>query len=123
MVSFSIVAFNSGISLVIALAPLAIYLGDVLSTIGQRTLKRKSLFEAHRDHAYQRLVRLGLSHQVVALLVSGFTIMAAGFALVGYRFQIHAGVVALLLAVLICAYLSLPSIVARLKRQRQSERS
>lgn len=123
MASFCITAINSGVKPLIALAPLAVYLVDVLKTIGERTLKRKSLLDAHRDHTYQRLIQLGLSHPAVALIVVSWSIFVVGVAWVEYRFQIHTGVVAILISVLLCAYLSLPSFVAWLRERPQCDQS
>jgi UDP-GlcNAc:undecaprenyl-phosphate/decaprenyl-phosphate GlcNAc-1-phosphate transferase len=40
---------------------------DVLFTLVRRSLRGKNLFEAHRDHLYQRLLRSGMTHtQVLA---------------------------------------------------------
>jgi UDP-GlcNAc:undecaprenyl-phosphate/decaprenyl-phosphate GlcNAc-1-phosphate transferase len=39
---------------------------DVFMTLGWRALKRRPLMQAHRDHAYQLMLRAGASHGVVA---------------------------------------------------------
>lgn len=53
------------------MAPLAIYLADTITVLVKRAFKGDSLFEAHREHVYQRLVnQLGLSHIIVALIVA-----------------------------------------------------
>ncbi|MGZ4519063.1 MAG: hypothetical protein ACXVXW_01415, partial [Mycobacteriaceae bacterium] len=55
-------------------APLCLYITDTFVTLGQRALRREPLLSAHRDHVYQRLVRVaGLSHTAVAVLVSGLS--------------------------------------------------
>ncbi|WP_330476573.1 UDP-phosphate glycosyltransferase [Terrabacter sp. C0L_2] len=58
-------------SVSVLLAPLALYIGDVTVTLLRRKQRGAALMEAHREHAYQRLVSVaGLSHVAVALLVA-----------------------------------------------------
>ena len=123
MASFSIIAIDSGIAPILALAPLVIYLGDVLATLGWRAMERKSLFAAHKDHVYQQLVQLGLSHPTVALTVAGFTSLAVCLAWIGNQFEVSVGVVAILLSVLVGVYLLLPLIVTRSKQHPPHARS
>jgi hypothetical protein len=40
---------------------------DASVTLIKRTLMRARVWEAHRDHYYQRLIRMGWSHRRVAL--------------------------------------------------------
>lgn len=54
---------------VTALAPLSIYLMDTAYTLWRRHRAGSSLFEAHREHIYQRLVAAGLSHIVATAFV------------------------------------------------------
>ncbi len=54
---------------------------DASVTLGRRLLSGARVWEAHRDHYYQRLVRLGLGHR--------------GTALAGYALMTGCGVVAL----------------------------
>jgi UDP-N-acetylmuramyl pentapeptide phosphotransferase/UDP-N-acetylglucosamine-1-phosphate transferase len=67
--------------LYLAVSPLVIYLADTLSTLLVRTGRREPLFEAHRDHVYQRLLRGGWSHPqsacYVALMSALVTVLAA----------------------------------------------
>ena len=55
-----------------------IYLFETAVTIVRRSLKKKTIFAAHRDHFYQLLVRSGWTHGAVAFLYFSF------FALQGY---------------------------------------
>jgi UDP-N-acetylmuramyl pentapeptide phosphotransferase/UDP-N-acetylglucosamine-1-phosphate transferase len=44
------------------------FLGDATLTLARRLGRRERVWQAHRDHYYQRLVRMGLGHQRTALL-------------------------------------------------------
>lgn len=63
---------NGGVSVVLLVAPMAIYLCDTGVVLVKRIVLRRPLFEAHRDHVYQRLVGRGLSHAAV----SGLTVIS-----------------------------------------------
>lgn len=43
------------------------FLLDASATLAKRVLRRERVWEAHRDHYYQRMVRLGESHAVVCM--------------------------------------------------------
>ena len=55
--------------LVIILILPGYYLADASITLGGRILKRKNIFEAHRDHFYQLAVQNGASHSAICLAV------------------------------------------------------
>jgi hypothetical protein len=40
---------------------------DATATLTRRILRREKFWQAHRDHYYQRLVRMGWSHRQLAL--------------------------------------------------------
>jgi UDP-N-acetylmuramyl pentapeptide phosphotransferase/UDP-N-acetylglucosamine-1-phosphate transferase len=44
------------------------FIADATLTLLQRVLKREKFWRAHREHYYQKLVRLGLGHRNTALL-------------------------------------------------------
>src|SRR5262245_42650227 len=56
---------------------------DATVTFLRRLMRREKVWEAHRDHYYQRIVRMGLGHRSAALI--GYAVMAAcaAFALLG----------------------------------------
>lgn len=56
-----------------ALAPLAMYLTDTAYTLWRRYRAGASLFEAHREHVYQRLASTGVSHTIATTVVAIFT--------------------------------------------------
>jgi UDP-GlcNAc:undecaprenyl-phosphate GlcNAc-1-phosphate transferase len=67
---------------------------DVFMTLGWRAMKGRPLMQAHRDHAYQLLLRGGWSHVRVARLWWGMTAVCAGAVLAGpvaSLFGLHGG--------------------------------
>ena len=56
---------------------------DATITFLRRLARREKVWEAHREHYYQRIVRMGLGHRSAALI--GYAVMCgcAAFALVG----------------------------------------
>src|SRR5688500_16922772 len=59
------------------------FIGDATITLLRRLARRERVWQAHRDHYYQRLVRMGFGHRGTALI--GYAAMAgcAGMALFG----------------------------------------
>ena len=56
---------------------------DVFFTLAWRARKGRPLMQAHRDHAYQLLLRAGWQHGQVARLWWGMTVMCGGAVLAG----------------------------------------
>jgi UDP-N-acetylmuramyl pentapeptide phosphotransferase/UDP-N-acetylglucosamine-1-phosphate transferase len=56
---------------------------DATVTFLRRLARREKVWEAHREHYYQRIVRMGLGHRSAALI--GYAVMCgcAAFALIG----------------------------------------
>ena len=67
--------------LVIILILPGYYLADASITLGVRILKRKNIFEAHRDHFYQKAVQNGASHSTVCIAVLVVNILLLSIAL------------------------------------------
>lgn len=57
--------------------------GDATITFLKRLVRRERVWEAHRDHYYQRIVRMGLGHRAAALIGYGVMAFCATAALVG----------------------------------------
>jgi UDP-N-acetylmuramyl pentapeptide phosphotransferase/UDP-N-acetylglucosamine-1-phosphate transferase len=59
------------------------FIGDATLTLVKRLLRQEKVWQAHRDHYYQRMVRMGLGHRTTALI--GYAVMGlcAAFALLG----------------------------------------
>lgn len=98
-----------------AAAPLLLYAADTAWTLLRRVLRGDSWREAHREHVYQRLCDVGLSH----LQVSAVVLVVTAGACAAYRWL--PGLVATVFtAVLLALYLALPHLPgARVLRGRQ----
>jgi UDP-GlcNAc:undecaprenyl-phosphate/decaprenyl-phosphate GlcNAc-1-phosphate transferase len=101
------------VSEILVLVALGGYLWvELASTIGRRLLTRRPLFGGDRDHVYDRLERAGIAKTgVTAMLVAGQAVVTAG-AVVGYRLDSRAlvlAVVLLLAGAAVAAVLSSPS--------------
>lgn len=59
------------------------FIGDATITLLKRILRRERVWEAHRDHYYQRMVRLGLGHRGTAWVAYGLMSVCAVAALWG----------------------------------------
>ena len=60
------------------------FIFDASITLAKRLLRREKVWEAHRDHYYQRLVRLGWGHRKTALAEYAL-MLACGAAALGAR--------------------------------------
>lgn len=60
-------------SVVVALAPMSIYMTDVAVTIIRRAIQKKPITESHRDHIYQRIQKAYESHGVSSGLSAAAT--------------------------------------------------
>jgi len=64
---------------------LGVFVVDATVTLGRRLLRGERVYQAHRKHAYQRLVRSGLSHRAVCLVVLGLNLGLAALAALAAR--------------------------------------
>ena len=46
---------------------LGVFIGDATLTLLLRIVKKEVWYQAHRSHAYQKLVQMGISHKQIAL--------------------------------------------------------
>ena len=69
----AVAAVVSGIPVLTAFGPLAIYLADTVTVLVRRAIRGEPVLKAHRTHAYQRLTNVGCSHGLVALIVGLLT--------------------------------------------------
>lgn len=83
----------------------AYYLTDAITTLIRRALRGERIWQAHRQHFYQRAVLAGRSHAGVsiAILLTGIGLIA--LAVTSIRFPIAALLVAAGLATGLCAWL------------------
>src|SRR5687768_1028598 len=59
------------------------FIGDATITLIRRVLRRERVWQAHRDHHYQRMVRMGLGHRGTAWTGYAVMLLCAGAALLG----------------------------------------
>jgi UDP-N-acetylmuramyl pentapeptide phosphotransferase/UDP-N-acetylglucosamine-1-phosphate transferase len=59
------------------------FIGDATLTLVKRALRRERIWQAHRDHYYQRLVRIGLGHRNTAYVGYMAMVFCAAAALFG----------------------------------------
>ena len=59
------------------------FIGDATLTLANRTIRGEPVWRAHREHYYQRMVRMGLGHRKTACLAYAAMIACAAAALVG----------------------------------------
>lgn len=101
-------AWANGVSALLCLAPLVVYVADTGWVLVKRAAGGRPLMQAHREHVYQQLVDRGWSHTASALLCAGASVVvcvAAATAPIGVSMAVA--------AVVVLTYLSLP----RLARQ------
>ena len=55
---------------------------DATATVFRRAWQRQRIWEAHREHYYQRLIRSGWSHRRTVLLEYGLMALSSGFAII-----------------------------------------
>jgi len=59
------------------------FIGDATITLLKRAVRRERVWQAHREHYYQRLVRMGLGHRGTALVGYAAMLVCAAAALFG----------------------------------------
>jgi UDP-N-acetylmuramyl pentapeptide phosphotransferase/UDP-N-acetylglucosamine-1-phosphate transferase len=59
------------------------FIGDATVTLIRRLLRRERVWQAHKEHYYQRLVRMGFGHRGTAGVAYGAMLVCAGAALLG----------------------------------------
>jgi UDP-N-acetylmuramyl pentapeptide phosphotransferase/UDP-N-acetylglucosamine-1-phosphate transferase len=61
------------------------FIVDASVTLARRTLRMEKVWQAHRDHYYQRLVQMGWGHRKTALAEYGLMAASGAAALAGLR--------------------------------------
>ena len=102
-----------GLGAIVALAPLVIYLTDVLFTLVVRLTQGQHLMTAHRQHVYQRLVQQGWGHRSVTLFVGSLSLVAGVVAIATAQQVTPAWTSVGLLACLAVFYLLSPRLLER----------
>lgn len=102
--SLALLTWLDGASLLVAGAPLLIYLADTIWTLAKRVVSGESWRVAHRMHVYQQLADALGSHGAAALSVTAFLLPIGGVTLAGSPTVVAVAVCILTVAL----YLSLP---------------
>lgn len=100
----------AGVSVAAAVFPLAIYAVDVTLTLIRRALRGVRVFDAHREHVYQRLQQATGSHSVAAAVCA----LATGLCLLaGWQVQtgLDAAAGSIFVLVIALVYVCSPGIV------------
>jgi UDP-N-acetylmuramyl pentapeptide phosphotransferase/UDP-N-acetylglucosamine-1-phosphate transferase len=82
------------------------FIVDASVTLARRILRGARFWEAHRDHYYQRLVRMGWGHRPTALAEYALMMLCGIAALAGLRWP-FAGQISLLIATVLVYFLIL----------------
>ncbi|MCB4207230.1 UDP-phosphate glycosyltransferase [Arthrobacter sp. UM1] len=114
-------AFFAGVHVESVVAPFLVYLADTGFTLARRILEGKPWTQPHREHVYQRLTDVGMSHVGSALTVVGCTALACWFGSLGAAAgdqPVNPAAFATVLLVLV--YLSLPWALGRFAGRKGS---
>lgn len=105
-----LIGWSSGAPVVVLAAPFSLYFIDTSTVLAKRALRGDSLFQAHREHVYQRLTtESGLSHTLVSLAVASLS------ALITLSWMAPVIWVPLTTTFMVCSlYLLTPRLTARL---------
>lgn len=101
----------SGVSWLLMLAPLAVYLTDTVVTALLRSNHGEFIFDAHRTHAYQRLTRAGWQHLASSALVTLVTAACSALGLLAAVGRLNGWLAVAMIVVLVALYYLLPGIL------------
>lgn len=109
----SLFALVSGVPILATIGPMIIYFGDVGVTLVKRVRAGHKWDEPHKEHVYQRLNQLGLSHVAASGITALFTLAASLLGLASF-FVVPIWWIALLIAglLVLALYLRLPRLLA-----------
>jgi uncharacterized membrane protein len=97
------------------------FIVDATVTLIRRVLRRKRIWEAHREHYYQRLVLSGWSHRRTVLAEYGVMILSGGLAVLYHHSTEKVRLI--ILVAWMGMFLLLGSLVAKLERNGKVARS
>lgn len=114
-------AFLAKVPVEYIFSPVLIYLVDTFVTFLRRLLARERWYASHREHVYQRLTVVGLSHIQATAVVSGATVLVSGLGILA----VQGGGVAQIISTLLCIgvillYLRTPTLFQRYLRSRST---
>jgi hypothetical protein len=96
------------------------FIVDATVTLSRRILRRKRIWEAHREHYYQRLVLSGWSHRRTVLAEYGVMILCGGLAVLYHHSTDKMRLI--ILGAWVGMFFLLGSLVAKLERNRKVSR-
>lgn len=109
VVQLAAIAVAGGLPPLVAVAPMLPYLADTGLTLARRTVRGEPIWQPHRSHTYQQLVRQGLSHVTVAAAVTLAAALCGALAWWG-----NSGLAAWIgCVVVVAAYLASPTLLRR----------
>ena len=103
LAALAVYAVALGASLVLVLSVFGYYIVDTATTIAVRIRERANIFEAHRDHLYQLIVRSGRSHTLSAFVAFGLSLLGLASAVSASRFLSVSAALALTFALMLVA--------------------
>lgn len=107
--ALAVVSWSAGAGVLEAVAPLSVYLADVVWTLIRRAARGERWQDAHREHVYQRLLHAqGWSHLRVSTLVAAVAVACCGAVAL-----LPVVPAAAACGVLLAAYLALPGLLSR----------
>lgn len=111
--AIAVTGLLAGVYLEYLLSPVLIYLADTFTTFLRRVRAGDRWYASHREHVYQRLTDVGLTHVQAALVVTGASVLtgAAGF-VAATAPPLGAVAFSLLAAAVVTLYLYSPRIFA-----------
>ena len=97
------------------------FIVDATVTLTRRALRRKKIWEAHREHYYQRLVLNGWSHRRTVLAEYGIMILCGGLAVLYHHSTDNVRLI--ILGAWVCLFFLLGRVVGKLERNGKVSRS
>lgn len=117
-------AFLADVPVEYIFSPVLIYLTDTFVTFLRRLLAGERWYAAHREHVYQRLTIVGLSHIQATAVVSGATLLVSILGIAAARGEDTVQLVATAAGFLIVlAYLRSPTLFQGYLRRRAQRNS
>lgn len=113
----SFAALLAGVPVLATIGPMIIYFGDVGVTLVKRVRSGHKWDEPHKEHVYQRLNQLGLSHVAASGITALFTLAASVLGLVSLFVAPIWWIALLVLGLaLVVLYVRMPKLLGRRSR-------
>lgn len=118
--AMSTAGFLAGVYVEYLLSPLVIYLADTAFTWVRRVRSGARWYAPHREHVYQRLTDVGLSHLGSSVVVTACTVAVGLLGVVSAQGTLGTSIAATVAGIAVVAgYLASPALIARLRRSRR----